>query len=86
MHVVDSKPGMRLPPWLVDEFLESYLSWREQCEQLRTAYERWARSEPSDRSSAFVAYRAALDQEECAAALNRGWTERLRAEAGSRRS
>jgi hypothetical protein len=71
---------MRPPPWIVEAFLESYIDWREQCEQVRAAYERWTSSEPSDRRLAFAAYRAALDREECAAARNGEWAEQLHAE------
>jgi uncharacterized protein YqiB (DUF1249 family) len=55
---------------LVDEFLESYVSWREACENVRAAYERWGTSKPPERSLAFGWYRAALDREECAAQVH----------------
>ena len=52
---------------LEDAFLESYVRWREACEYVHNAYEHWGRSERRDRSDAFAAYCAALDQEQCAA-------------------
>jgi hypothetical protein len=70
------KKGTR-SPWLVDEFVDSYVCWREECDGVRAAYEDWERSEPQDRALAFVVYRAALDREECAARTHREWTERL---------
>jgi hypothetical protein len=64
---------------LVDEFLESYVCWREACEDLRTAYEGWADSESAQHDVTFDAYRAALDREEHAAGIHARWAQRLRA-------
>ena len=49
---------------IADEFFDSYLRWREACEDLRTAYERWGSCEPSQRIFRFEAYSAALEREE----------------------
>lgn len=54
-------------PALVDQFLESYVIWRESCEAVSSAYERWARCEPEHRRAAFESYHAALNWEELAA-------------------
>lgn len=51
---------------LVDEAIEAYVDWREECAQLWDAYERWARAPKIDAAGTFSAYRAALDREECA--------------------
>jgi hypothetical protein len=51
----------------VDAYIESYVEWREECEDLRGAYHRWAVCGRLDRDLAFRAYRAALDREEKAA-------------------
>jgi hypothetical protein len=51
---------------LVDEAMDAYVDWREECAELRNAYERWARAPRIDAAGAFSAYRAALDREECA--------------------
>lgn len=59
----------RIAP-IVDEFFDSYLRWREASEDLRTAYDRWGRCEPSQRIFEFEAYRAALDREERAARVH----------------
>jgi hypothetical protein len=51
---------------LVDEAIEAYVEWREECVGVWDAYERWARAPKVDAAGAFSAYRAALDREECA--------------------
>jgi hypothetical protein len=52
---------------LVDEFLGSWVSWREACEDVQGAYERWRLALAPQRGLAFASYRAALDREELAA-------------------
>jgi hypothetical protein len=59
--------GEHLAAWRADAFLENYVCWREASEAARAAYERWRGGERRDRSLAFAAYKAALDQEEHAA-------------------
>jgi hypothetical protein len=61
----------------VDAYIESYVEWREECEDLRGAYHRWAICGRLDRDLAFRAYRAALDREEKAALVHRSTAERL---------
>lgn len=51
---------------LVDEALEAYVDWREECAEVWDAYERWLGARKIDDAGAFAAYRAALDREECA--------------------
>jgi hypothetical protein len=65
--------------WIADGFLGSYLSWREACEDVRSAYERWRRCGPLQRGLAFESYSAALDREEHTAGVHSDWAERLRA-------
>jgi hypothetical protein len=65
--VLDDGVGKEFGERLEDAFLESYVRWREACEYVHTAYAHWGSSDRRDRSDAFAAYRAALDQEECAA-------------------
>jgi hypothetical protein len=50
----------------VDEAMEAYVDWREECAEVWDAYERWARAPKIDDAGAFAAYRAALDREESA--------------------
>jgi hypothetical protein len=65
--------------FVVDEFLETWICWREACGDVRTAYLRWAQSDAEQRELAFAGYRAALDREDQAARVYSIWTERLRA-------
>ena len=70
-------PSLALPPQLADEFLETYLSWRELCVAVQHAYERWAGAAPGDGPLAFAAYRATLDLEDHAAAIYRDCAARV---------
>jgi hypothetical protein len=51
---------------LVDEAIEAYVDWREECADVWDAFDRWASAPGVDAAAAFSAYRAALDREECA--------------------
>jgi hypothetical protein len=51
-------------------FLESYITWREACQDVRSAYRRWLGSGPRDRGLAFAAYLAALEREERASTVH----------------
>lgn len=53
--------------WAVDELLEDYVSWREECHAVRLAYQRWIDSTRADGRLAYAGYVAALDREEHAA-------------------
>jgi hypothetical protein len=64
---------------LADAFIHSYVSWREACEEVRSAYERWKRCRVPQRRVAFESYSAALDREELAARVHSDWTEQVRA-------
>lgn len=64
---------------LVDEFLDSWVCWREACEDVRSAYERWGKCNLPQRGLTFASYRAALDREDQAARVHSVWTDRLRA-------
>jgi hypothetical protein len=66
-------------PALADEFLESYVSWRESCEAVTTSYQWWETCDPGQRGLAFETYLAALDREEIAAQVHADRSERLRA-------
>jgi hypothetical protein len=61
----------------VDEFIDSWVCWREACEDLRGAYERWGRAEIPQRALAFESYRAALEREEQAALVHASSTDGL---------
>src|SRR4051794_9807090 len=66
---------------LADEFIDSYVCWREACEDVRSAYGRWAGCQPQRRSLGFATYCAALEREERAATIHSEWAERLGAVA-----
>jgi hypothetical protein len=61
-----------------DDFIDSYVCWREACEHVRTAYDRWADCLPAQRALAFKSYLAALDREEQAAVVHSDRTRALR--------
>jgi len=52
---------------LVDETLDAYVDWREECAGVRDAYRRWSTAPLSHVTDAFREYRTALDNEEHAA-------------------
>jgi hypothetical protein len=52
---------------VVDELLDHYLSWREECAALDAAYDRWTRAARPDQALAYAVYAAQLDLEEQAA-------------------
>lgn len=56
------------PDAWVDALIDSHVEWREECEAVARAYERWTGSERAERRLAYAAYRAALEREEKAAA------------------
>ena len=62
---------------LVDELMDLYISWREECAAVAASYENWSASERRDNQLAFSAYLAAVDREEHAAATYRGLVERI---------
>jgi hypothetical protein len=51
---------------LVDEAMDAYIAWREECVGVWDAFGRWASAPRSDAAAAFSGYCAALDREECA--------------------
>jgi hypothetical protein len=69
--------GQITSPWLVDEFVRTYVCWREASAAVKDAYEHWTGVDDEDQGLAFAAYRAALDGEELAARTYRECTERI---------
>ena len=61
----------------VDELFDSWVRWREACEDVRSAHERWRTCKAPQRGLAFASLRAALDREEHAAGIYSVWTDRL---------
>ena len=62
---------------LVDELMDLYVSWLEECAAVTASYENWRASERRDNQLAFSAYLAALDREEHAASTYQGLVERI---------
>jgi hypothetical protein len=62
--------------WAIDELLERYISWREECCAVWLAYQRWADSGRRDWGLAYAGYLAALDREERAAQTYAGHVQR----------
>jgi hypothetical protein len=58
-------------PSSVDHFIESYVGWREACEDVSMAYAGWLRAPRSERALAFAGYQAALEREDLAAHAHR---------------
>lgn len=54
---------------VVDDAVEAYVRWREECAGAHEAYARWSSAEKADRLLASCAYMAALDREETAASV-----------------
>jgi hypothetical protein len=52
---------------MVDEAMDAYVDWREECHRVWEAYERWLDAARADTAFASLAYVAALDREERAA-------------------
>jgi hypothetical protein len=75
---------------LIDELMDSYVAWREQCVAVNDTYERWMLGPRSERRLAFEAYKMALDLEEHASGIyakrvrrfERTHTARLRTPSG----
>jgi hypothetical protein len=66
---------------LVYEVIEAAVDWRDECAEVWGAYARWASAPVADAAAAFSAYRAALDQEECASQAYADLLQRLLAMA-----
>jgi hypothetical protein len=73
-------PSPRAPQSSIDDFIESYVCWREACDAVASAYALWLRSPAHERRVAFAAYQAALEQEDRAAHGHRNVQRRLAAE------
>jgi hypothetical protein len=67
---------------LADAFVDSWVSWREASEDVRTAYRLWSECAWPERALAFTGYRAAVEREEHAASVHSRSAERIRASIG----
>jgi hypothetical protein len=62
---------------LVDEAMDCYVDWREECAAVEAAYGRWSSAYPEATELPYAAYSAALDREQSAAGVYRRALERL---------
>jgi hypothetical protein len=62
----------------VDALLEHYVAWREECETVWQAYQRWVDADRHERWLAHAGYLAALDREEQAACTYADHLEHVR--------
>jgi hypothetical protein len=62
---------------IVDEAMDAYVEWREECIRVWDAYHRWLSAARADAPFAFPAYVAALDREERASEVYAGVISRL---------
>ena len=76
MHTVTDS-ATAFGQWAIDEMLECYISWREECAAVRAAYQQWADSDRRERGLVYAGYLAALDREERAARTYAGHVERV---------
>jgi hypothetical protein len=64
--------SVRVRPSSIDDFIETYVCWREACDLVWVAYGRWLRAPQGERAPAFAAYQAELEREDLAARAHRG--------------
>jgi len=62
---------------LVDELIDTYADWREECSAVEQAYDNWTHADPADGKLTYSAYLAALDREEQAATAYRRCAEKI---------
>lgn len=74
--VSDRETG--LVRYSIDELLERYVSWREECQAVATAYHWWTHARRGERLLTYAGYLAALDREEVAAHFYANDVERVR--------
>ena len=63
---------------LVHGLIESWVCWREACNEVRSAYDRWGQCRAAQRALAFASYCAALEREDQAARVYSMHVERVR--------
>jgi hypothetical protein len=80
MSLLKKAPAAEPLDAIADELRASYVCWREACQDVRAAFERWHACAPPQRTLGFLGYRAALDREEHAARLHADLAARLQRE------
>jgi hypothetical protein len=69
---------------LIDELMDRYVEWREQCIAVAETYERWSTGPVAHREAAFAAFTAALDREQHASYVYADRVSRIERELASR--
>lgn len=72
-----SRVNRRIDSRLVDQAVDAYVDWREECTAVWRAYGWWRGATAVDAPLAFSAYRAAIDREECAARVSAALMTRI---------
>ena len=62
---------------LIDQAMERYVEWREECATVSDAYANWTNAPTDETDVPFAAYTAALDREQSAATVYGRALERL---------
>jgi hypothetical protein len=62
---------------MVDETMDAYVAWREECVRVWDAYHHYRSAARADSALAFRTYLAAVDREERASEVYAGWISQL---------
>lgn len=73
----DPEERLRRKNALIDEAMDRYVEWREECETVYDAYANWSNASMEETELPFAAYSAALDREQSAATVYGRALERL---------
>jgi predicted aminopeptidase len=65
----DPDERLRRKNALIDEAMERYVEWREECAAVYDAYANWTNAPMEEADLPFAAYSAALDREQSAATV-----------------
>lgn len=65
----DPDERLRRKNALIDEAMERYVEWREECAAVYDAYANWTSAPMEEADLPFAAYSAALDREQSAATV-----------------
>jgi hypothetical protein len=63
---------------LVDQVIESYVEWREECATVEATYRCWSKAPATEYAISFASCNAALDREESAARVHAAELSRLK--------
>ena len=73
----NSDERLRRKNALIDEAIDRYVEWREECAAVYDAYANWTNAPTEETELPFAAYSAALDREQSAATVYGRAVERL---------